>query len=71
MGKVIESYKIGNIKVKITESEDANRLNVDCNDGNFHSGFTISRYEYKYYKRHMNQKIKNAYRAEYEDENEG
>lgn len=71
MGNVIESYRIGKISVEISETDDAKRLNVECNDGTYHSGFTISRYEYTYYKRHMNQKIKNAYKAEHKNENGG
>lgn len=58
----IESYKIGTIAVRISETEDRNRLRVECNDGTFRSEFTVSRYEYNYYRRHMNQKIVQAYK---------
>ena len=68
MSKEVESYKLGNIQVTITESETPNRLHVDCNDGNFHSEFTVRRYEYENYKRHMNQKITTAYKAQYENQ---
>ena len=68
MSKEVESYKLGNIRVIITETEDPNRLHIDCNDGNFHSGFTIRKYEYENYKRHMNQKISTAFREQYEEE---
>ncbi len=67
MSKEVESYKLGNIQVIITETDDPNRLHVDCNDGNFHSEFTVRRYEFDNYKRHMNQKITTAYKGQYED----
>lgn len=65
MPKEVESYKLGNIQVIITETESPNRLHVDCNDGEYHSEFTIRRYEYDNYKRHMNQKITLAYKKQY------
>jgi hypothetical protein len=71
MSKEVESYKLGEIRVVITETDDPNRLNVDCNDGTYHSGFTVRRYEYEHYKRHMNQKITNAYKKQYEQEDAG
>ncbi|MEX0649082.1 MAG: hypothetical protein WEA56_15540 [Balneolaceae bacterium] len=66
MPKEVESYKLGKIQVTITESEDPNRLQVDCNDGSYHSEFSVRRYEYDNYKRHMNQKITLAYKKQYE-----
>lgn len=68
MGKEIESYKLGTIQVVITETDDPNRLHVDCNDGTYHSEFTVRIYEYENYKRHMNQKINNAYKEQYKKE---
>lgn len=68
MNKEVESYRLGNIQVTITETDDSNKLHVDCNDGNYHSEFTVNRYEFKNYKRHMNQKITKAYREQYENE---
>lgn len=68
MSKQIDSYKLGNVQVTITETEDENRLKVDCNDGSYHSEFTVRRYEYENYKRHMNQKITLAYKKQYEGE---
>lgn len=62
MEKQIEFYKIGEIEVTITETDKPERLQVECNDGTFQSRFTVSRYEYLYYKRHMNQKILKAYK---------
>lgn len=68
MAKEVESYKLGDIQVVITETEDPNKLRVDCNDGNYHSEFKVSRYEFKNYKRHMNQKITKAYKRQYAEE---
>jgi hypothetical protein len=68
MSSVIDSYKLGDIKVEISETDQSQKLKVDCNDGNYHSEFTIRKYEYKNYKRHMNQRIKNAYEDQYKDE---
>jgi hypothetical protein len=71
MNKEVESYKLGGIRVIITETDDPNRLSVDCNDGTYHSGFTVRRYEYDHYKRHMNQKITTAYKKQYKQEGAG
>jgi hypothetical protein len=68
MSNEVESYKLGKVRVVITETENPEKLHVDCNDGTYHSGFTVSRYEFKNYKRHMNQKITTAYRNQYEQE---
>ena len=68
MSKEIESYKLGNINVVITETENPNRLHVDCNDGTYHSEFAVRVYEYENYKRHMNQKISTAYKNQYNSE---
>jgi hypothetical protein len=67
MSSVIDSYKLGNIRVEISETDQPQKLKVDCNDGNYHSEFTIREYEYKNYKRHMNQRIKNAYKEQYKE----
>ncbi|HYW36152.1 MAG TPA: hypothetical protein VE868_12140 [Balneolaceae bacterium] len=68
MDNEIATYKLGDIQVKISETDQADKLNVDCNDGNYHSSFTIRRFEYENYKRHMNQRIKNAYDQQYDNE---
>lgn len=64
----INSYKLGTIEVVIEEADRENKLNVICNDGTYRSEFTIRKYEYENYKRHMNQRIKNAYKAQYKKE---
>lgn len=71
MSNEIESYKLGNIQVVISETDNPNKLNVDCNDGNYHSAFTVRHYEYENYKRHMNQKITTAYKQQYEETDDG
>lgn len=68
MEHALEQYRIGKISVTIHETDDENRLRVECNDGTFHSEFSVSRYEYTYYKRHMNQKILKAYKRGHEEE---
>ncbi|MDX1639263.1 MAG: hypothetical protein R3281_14960 [Balneolaceae bacterium] len=65
MSSVIETYKLGSIRVTITESDHPKKLHVECNDGNYHSAFTIRKYEYENYKRHMNQRIKDAFKEQY------
>lgn len=69
MADIVESYKLGNISVTIAETEHPQKLRVTCNDGNYRSEFTIRKYEYKNYKRHMNQRIKDAYNDQYKEEN--
>ncbi len=66
----VESYKLGTIEINIVETDNPKKLKVICNDGNYRSEFTIREYEYKNYKRHMNQRIKNAYKEQYKDEEE-
>lgn len=68
MSSVIESYKLGDIAVEISETEHPEKLKVDCNDGNYHSAFTVREYEFNNYKRHMNQRIKNAYDEQYSED---
>lgn len=69
MSKEIESYKLGKVQVVISEKDDyPSKLHVDCNDGSYHSEFTIRRYEYENYKRHMNQKITLAYNKQHDKE---
>lgn len=65
MSPVIESYKLGDIEVEISETDHPQKLKVVCNDGNYRSEFTVRKYEYKNYKRHMNQRIKTAYNQQY------
>lgn len=68
MSSVIASYKLGDITVDVSETKHPNKLRVECNDGNYHSEFTVRKYEYENYKHHMNQRIKNAYKEQYSEE---
>ena len=61
MATEIEAYKLGNIQVTITESDKPKKYLVDCNDGNFHSSFLVSEYEFKNYRRLMNIRIREAF----------
>lgn len=61
MAKEIESYKIGKIQVVVTETEKEGRLLIDCNNGEFHSSFTASSYEFNNYRRLMNIRIREAF----------
>jgi hypothetical protein len=70
MSKKVESYKLGNVQVVISETDQPSKLHVDCNDGTYHSEFTVRRYEYENYKRHMNQKITTAYNSQYQEDKE-
>lgn len=58
----IQSYRLGNIQVTITETEKENKLKVKCFDGEYHSEFMISEYEFQNYRRLMNQRITQAYK---------
>ncbi len=69
MPNVVEKYQLGEIEVTIEEAEKPDKLKVTCNDGNYRSSFTIRKYEYENYKRHMNQRIKNAFKEEYDQKN--
>ncbi|MDX1637603.1 MAG: hypothetical protein R3281_06525 [Balneolaceae bacterium] len=68
---LVDSYKIGNINVTIAEAEHPEKLDVTCDDGTYHSEFTIRKYEYEHYKRHMNQRIKNAFKRQHAEDETG
>lgn len=68
MSKEVASYKLGDIQVTIEEADHPKKLQVTCNDGQFKSQFTVKKYEYENYKRHMNQRIKNAYQEQYKND---
>jgi len=57
----IESYKLGNVSVSITTTDSPTKLLVSCFDGKFKSEFTVSEYEFKNYRRLMNQRISRAF----------
>lgn len=67
MSNEIASYKLGAVRVRITETDHPEKLRVECNDGNYRSEFIVRKYEYNNYKRHMNQRIKNAFNEQYDE----
>ncbi|HBX64791.1 MAG: hypothetical protein CL670_13110 [Balneola sp.] len=65
-----DSYKLGKVQVTITETDKENKLNVECFDGEYHSEFIVSEYEFTNYRRLMNQRITQAYKnIDQDDEN--
>lgn len=68
MSSEIDSYKLGSIKVTIRETDRAEKYQVVCNDGNYRSEFTVRKYEYENYRRHMNKRITEAYKEQYGEE---
>ncbi|MTI88581.1 MAG: hypothetical protein FH748_11485 [Balneolaceae bacterium] len=65
--KELESYKLGNVQVTVSETEKENKLKVECFDGEYHSEFTVSPYEFTNYRRLMNQRITQAYKAQHKE----
>tara|TARA_R110000868_G_scaffold408293_7_gene691085 strand:+ start:38751 stop:38957 length:207 start_codon:yes stop_codon:yes gene_type:complete len=61
MPEPIESYKLGKIQVTVSPTDRPNKLLIECFDGEFKSSFTASEYEFKNYRRLMNQRITQAY----------
>lgn len=66
MDDPVAAYSIGNIQVRITETDHPDKLKVTCNDGSYRSEFSIRRYEYRNYRRHMNQRIKDAFKEQHD-----
>jgi hypothetical protein len=66
--KEIESYRLGDVRVTITETEKPNKLKVECFDGEYRSEFTVSEYEFKNYRRLMNQRISQAFSTKEKNE---
>ncbi len=61
----VASYRLGNVEVTVTETERPNKLKVECFDGDYHSEFTVSPYEFQNYRRLMNQRITQAYKKQH------
>lgn len=68
--KEIESYRLGKVQVTISETEKPNKLKVECFDGEYHSEFTVSVYEFRNYRRLMNQRISQAYANQHDRDGE-
>ncbi|MBO6793998.1 MAG: hypothetical protein JJ895_08810 [Balneolaceae bacterium] len=58
----IDSYKLGKVQVTVVKADRPNKLLIQCFDGEFKSEFTVSEYEFKNYRRLMNQRITEAYK---------
>lgn len=57
------SYKLGPVSVTITPTKTEGRYEVRCQEGETVSTFTASEYELTHYRRHMNTKITQAFKA--------
>jgi hypothetical protein len=57
------NYKLGPVSVTITPTKTDGRYEVRCQEGDTVSTFTASEYELTYYRRHMNTKITQAFKA--------
>jgi len=66
MSEPIESYKLGNVQVTVTQADRPNKLLISCFDGEYKSEFTVSEYEFTNYRRLMNQRITEAYKSQRE-----
>lgn len=62
MSDPIDSYKLGKVQVTVVKADRPNKLLIQCFDGEFKSEFTVSEYEFKNYRRLMNQRITEAYK---------
>jgi hypothetical protein len=63
MSREIESYKLGDIRVVVTETDNPQRVNIHCSDGEYQHEFTARVYEYENYRRLMNQRIVERFEA--------
>ena len=59
---IIEQYKLGAVQVTVSTSERLNKYTVHCSNDEFASEFTVSEYEFKHYRRLMNQRITEAFK---------
>ena len=62
MSDPVESYKLGAVQVTVVKADRPNKLLIQCFDGKYKSEFTVSEYEFKNYRRLMNQRITEAYK---------
>jgi hypothetical protein len=68
--KEVDSYKLGQVQVRIIETDRPNKLKVECFDGEYRSEFIVSEYEFNNYRRLMNQRITQAYKNAGDNETE-
>lgn len=67
MNSVIEQYKLGDVSVQVVQSDRPNKYTVQCSNDHYKSEFTVSEYEFKHYRRLMNQRITEAFKEAKED----
>lgn len=67
----LETYRLGDVAVEIHEGPRPGRRTVICSNDRFRSTFDVSEYEITHYRRHMNQKISQAFRGANEEGSEG
>ena len=61
----IDSFKLGDIAVVITESNQPDKYHVSCNDDTYVCNFTIRKYEYENYNKLMKTRIKTLFRQQH------
>mgnify|MGYP000002596713 CR=1 FL=1 len=67
MNSLVEQYKLGDVSVRVIESERPNKYTVQCSNEAFKSEFTVSEYEFKNYRRLMNQRITETFKEAKEE----
>ena len=61
----IDSFKLGDIAVVITESNQPDKYHISCNDNTYVCNFTIRKYEYENYNKLMKTRIKTLFRQQH------
>ena len=61
----IDSFKLGDINVVITESSKPDRYDVSCHDDQFKYEFSVRHYEYENYNKLMKSSIKRVFKEKY------
>jgi len=58
---------LGDVSVKVLQSVGQKKYTVQCSNDHYKSEFTVSEYEFKHYRRLMNQRITEAFKEAKED----
>ena len=61
----IDSFKLGDIAVVITKSNQPDKYHISCNDDTYVCNFTIRKYEYENYNKLMKTRIKTLFRQQH------
>jgi len=64
--KQIDGFKLGDIQVIITETDDPDKYRATCHDKHYKHEFTLNRYEYENYNKLMKNRIKEIFRQQYD-----